>query len=79
MSRPKHMRRQGRLYMADDNKITLDRITGAILGTEDPLRFPVSYPAIDFDPGTKKMFIQGCAIIATGIVVGSVMRGMVGR
>lgn len=63
----------------DDNKIDLDRIIGAITGEQDPLRFPISYPAIDFDPATKKTIIQSAFIIAAGIAVGSVLRGMASR
>ena len=82
----KHRKEHNRAFalacLHDDdkpNKITWDRIVGAIQGTEDPLRFPVSYPPIDFDPATKKMFITGCLIVAGGIVLGAAARGAIQR
>jgi hypothetical protein len=65
----------GCLQLADDKqKIDWNYLQGILTGKNDPLTFPVSYPAIDLDPKTKQMIYTVSFVIAGSILVGALIK-----
>jgi hypothetical protein len=65
----------GCLQLADDKqKIDWNYLQGILTGKNDPLTFPVAYPAIDLDPKTKQMIYTVSFVIAGSILVGALIK-----
>ena len=65
----------GCLRLADDKqKIDWNYLQGILTGKNDPLTFPVAYPAIDLDPKTKQMIYTVSFVIAGSILVGALIK-----
>jgi hypothetical protein len=64
------------MYLNEDpqTKISWNTIVEALTDPDKVLNFPIKYPAIEFDKSTKNMFYYTAAIIATGIIVGAVIK-----
>lgn len=64
------------MYLQEDpqNKLSWNTIVEALTDPDKVLNFPIKYPAIEFDKGTKNMFYLTAAIIASGIIVGAVIK-----
>ena len=63
------------LQLADEKqKIDWNYLQGILTGTNDPLTFPVAYPAIDLDPKTKNMIYTVSFVIAGSILVGALIK-----
>jgi len=65
----------GCLQLAEDKqKIDWNYLQGILTGKNDPLTFPVAYPAIDLDPKTKQMIYTVSFVIAGSILVGALIK-----
>ena len=63
-------------YLNEDpnNKLNWATIVAALTDPDKVLNFPIKYPALEFDKPTKNMFYYTAAIIATGIILGAVIK-----
>jgi hypothetical protein len=63
------------LRLADEKqKIDWNYIQSILTGKNDPLTFPIAYPAIDLDPKTKNLIYTVSFVIAGSILAGALIK-----
>ena len=62
------------LHEDPQTKISWNTIVEALTDPDKVLNFPIKYPAIEFDKGTKNMFYFTAAILASGIIIGAIIK-----
>jgi hypothetical protein len=58
----------------NEDKVTWARILEALVNEDKVLNFPIKYPALELDRGTKNTILTAAAVIAGGMVVAAILK-----
>jgi hypothetical protein len=55
-------------------KITINRVIGALTDPNKALNFPVKYPALDISPDVKTVLLGTAGILAIGLIASALIK-----
>lgn len=62
------------LSQAEEDKISWKRLIEALTNQDKVLNFPIKYPAIELDKGSKNALYYTAGIIALGLIISSAIK-----
>lgn len=62
------------LHDSNSDKLSWQRLVEALTNPDKVLNFPVKYPAIEFDKGTKNSLYITAGIIAAGLIISAAIK-----